>query len=80
MNDLSKMRIGVLKELKNIRIFLDNMEKSVKSRNPIAIQRAYTFLMALTYHMDEGDLTPNTISYNMELILALQELEDDVRS
>lgn len=76
MNDLSKMRLGVLKELKNMRIFLDNMERNVKSRNPLAIQRAYTFLKALTYHMEEGDLTPNNIAYNMELSIALQDLEN----
>lgn len=59
-----------------MRIFLDNMERNVKSRNPLAIQRAYTFLKALTYHMEEGDLTPNNIAYNMELSIALQDLEN----
>ena len=44
MNDLNKMRLGVLRELKNVHKFLDNMERSVKTRNPQAIQKAYVFL------------------------------------
>lgn len=76
MNDLNKMRLGVLRELKNIHRFIDNMERSVKARNPIAIQKAYTFLKALTYHMDEGDLTPDNINYNLELTKALEALDE----
>ena len=52
------------------------MERNVKSRNELAIQRSYTFLSTLVYHMDEGDLTPKTIAYNMELALAFQELDE----
>ncbi len=77
MKDLAKMRLGVLRQLKDVHIFIENIERSVKSRNPLAIQRAYTFLKALTYHMDEGDLTPNNIAYNLELSIALQELNDE---
>ena len=76
MSDLTKMRLGVLRELKHVHRFIDNMERSVKSRNPVAIQRAYMFLQALTYHMDDGDLTPDTIAYNLELTQALQDLDE----
>lgn len=76
MNDLNKMRIGVLRELKYVRRFLDNLEKSVKSRNPLAIQRAYMFLIALVYHMDKGSLTPDSIAYNLELARALEDLDN----
>ncbi len=62
------MRLGVLREIKNIHKFFDNMERSIKTRNPDAIQRAYTFLKALVYHMDEGDLTP----FNIELYHAIE--------
>lgn len=73
MNDLSRMRLGVLRELKNLRRFLDNMEKSVKSRNPEAIQRAYVFMVHLVREMDSGLLTPDSIALDVELCRALQE-------
>ncbi len=76
VNDLTKMRSGVLREIKEIHKFFDNMERNVKSRNPMAIQRAYMFLMALTYHMEDGDLTPDSIAFNVELALAFQELDE----
>ena len=76
MNDLNKMRLGVLRELKHVHRFIDNIEKSVRARSPIAIQRAYTFLKALTYHMEDGDFTPKSIAYNLELTKALEELDD----
>lgn len=67
MKDINKMRLGVLKEIKNMRKFLDNMEKSVKSRNPEAIQRAYMFFVHIVTEMDEGILTPNNIALDVEL-------------
>lgn len=73
MNDLNKMRLGVLRELKNVHKFLDNMERSVKTRNPQAIQRAYVFLVHLVREMDVGILTPDSIALDVELYKALQE-------
>lgn len=73
MNDLNKMRLGVLRELKNVHKFLDNMERSVKTRNPQAIQRAYMFLVHLVREMDQGILTPDSIALDVELCSALQE-------
>ena len=61
MKDIAKMRLGVLRELKEIRKFFDMMEKGVKSRDEIRVQRAYFFIKTLVYHMDEGDLTPLSI-------------------
>ena len=61
MNDINQMRLGVLREIKNIRKFFDMMEKGVKSRDPIKVQRAYFFIMTMVRHMDEGDLTPLSI-------------------
>lgn len=75
MKELSKMRTCVLRELKNVHKFLDNMERSVKTRNPLAIQRAYIFLSHLVYDMDKGKLTPESIALDMELALAVQEEE-----
>lgn len=76
MSDLSKMRLGVLRELKNVRRFLDNMEKSVKSRNPEAIQRAYMFLVHLVREMDAGVLTPDSIALDVELAKVLQNIDE----
>ncbi len=73
MKDINKMRLGVLRELKNVRKFFDNMERSVKNRNPEAIQKAYMFLIHLVYHMDKGCLTPNNIAVDVELAHMLQE-------
>lgn len=76
MSDLFKMRSGVLRELKNVHRLLRNMERNVRSNNPIAIQKAYMFLVALTYHLDEGQLAPESIQYNLELTRALQQVGD----
>jgi hypothetical protein len=78
MKDINKMRLGVLRELKNVGIFFDRMEKSVKGRNPEAIQRAYMFLVHLVREMNEGCLTPESIALDVELSKALQGLDDDV--
>lgn len=77
MKDINKMRLGVLRELKNVRKFFDNMERSAKTRNPEAIQKAYMFLVHLAYHMDKGCLTPESIALDVELSKALQNLEYD---
>jgi len=63
------MRLGVLRELKNVRKFFDMMEAGVKTRNPVKVQRAYTFLKVLVYQMDKGELTPLSI----ELYEALEQ-------
>ena len=73
MNDLNKMRLGVLRELKNVHKFLDNMERSVKTRNPQAIQKAYMFLVHLVREMNEGCLTPDSIALDVELAQMLGE-------
>jgi len=79
MNNLNHMRLGVLRELKNVHKFLDNMERSVKSRNPVAIQKAYMFLVHLVHEMDDGLLTPNNIALDVELAIALQEQSSELR-
>lgn len=76
MKEINRMRLGVLRELKNVRIFLDQMEKSVKNRNPEAIQKAYVFLIHLVYQMDNGFLTPDSIALDLELSRALQREEN----
>lgn len=73
MNDLNKMRLGVLRELKNVHKFLGNMERSVKTRNPEAIQRAYMFLVHLVREMDQGCLTPDSVALDVELAKLLQD-------
>ena len=69
------MRRGVLREIKNIRRFLDNMERSVKNRNEEAIQRAYMFIAHMAHEMDKGLLTPGNIALDVELSKALREDE-----
>jgi len=69
MKDVTKMRLHVLRELKDIRRFFDMMEKGVKSRDTTRVQRAYFFISTLAYHMDEGDLTPLSIELQEALTL-----------
>ncbi len=69
MDSLTHMRLGVLKEIKNVRRFLDMMEKNVRTRKPEHTLRAYTFLTILVEHMNEGDLTP----FNVEFIQTMRE-------
>ncbi len=73
MKDLAKMRLGLLRELKNIHIFFDNMERSIKTRNPEAVQKAYIFISHLVYLMDKGCLTPDNIALDLELSRSLQD-------
>jgi hypothetical protein len=44
------------------------MERGIKSRDPAKIYPAYMFLRTLTYHMNEGDLTPLSIELCQELL------------
>jgi hypothetical protein len=61
MKDIAKMRLSVIREIKNIQKFFDYMEKSVRSRDYQKVYTAYTFLTSLVYHMNDGDLTPDSI-------------------
>jgi hypothetical protein len=71
------MRLGVLREIKNIHKFFDHMERSVKSRDPIAVQKAYMFLIHLVREMNEGCLRPESIALDLELAWAFQDLEEE---
>lgn len=73
MKEISKMRLGVLRELKNVHKFFDNMERRVKSREPESVQKAYMFLQTLVVMMDVGELSPDNVALNLELARALQE-------
>lgn len=68
MNDLQIKR-AILKEIKNINLFFKRMEEGVKSGSPMKIKKAYHFLQTLVYHMDKGDLTPESV----ELFQLLRE-------
>jgi hypothetical protein len=61
------MRLGLLREFKNLRKFFDSMEAGVKSRDPAKIYPAYAFMQTLVRHMNEGDLTPISIELHQEL-------------
>ncbi len=76
MKDINKMRLGVLREIKNVHKFFDNMERSVKTKNPEAIQRAYMFLVHMVREMNEGFLCPDSIALDVELARALQEHDE----
>ena len=73
MKEISKMRLGVLRELKNVRRVIDMMEQKTKSRDPEAVQRAYMWLKTLVVIMDIGELAPDKVKLNLELARALQE-------
>ncbi len=80
MKDIAKMRLGVLRELKNIKHFFNMMEAGVKTRDPARIYPAYLFLENLCYHMNEGDLTPLSIELKREILYAdAKELSDSVK-
>ncbi len=67
MKDLARMRLGVLREIKNLRKFLDSMERSVKSRNEDAIQKAYVFLVYMVQEMNYGLLAPDNIALDVAI-------------
>ena len=68
MNDYNKMRLQVLKEIKQIIRFFQAMENGVKTRQPSKIFPAYVYLTSLAYHMVEGDLSPLSIELKQELL------------
>lgn len=68
MKDVAKMRLGILKELKGIKKFFEDMERSVKSRDASKIYPAYVYLTTLVYHMREGDLTQLSLELKQELL------------
>lgn len=73
MKELARMRLGVLRELKNVRILLDKMERKVKSRDPVAVEQGYMFLKTLVVMLNEGELSPDNVALNLELAKLLQE-------
>jgi len=68
MKDVAKMRLGLLRELKGIIRFFEDMERSVKSRDAAKIYPAYIYITTLVYHMREGDLTPLSLELKQELL------------
>lgn len=77
MKDIAKMRLSVIREINNMRKFFDYMERSVKSREYQKVYTAYTFLTNLTYHMDKGDLTPNSIELKKAVLEKYYREEND---
>lgn len=73
MKEIARMRLGVIRELKNVRDVIRYMEKKTKSRDPEAVQLAYIWLKTLVLMMDIGELAPKNIALNLELARALQE-------
>jgi hypothetical protein len=73
MKEIARMRLGVLRELKNVRLVIDRMERKVKSRDPESVQLAYIWLKTLVVIMDIGELAPDKVALNLQLARALQE-------
>lgn len=73
MKDINKMRLGVIRELKHVRYFFDEMEKGAKSRDSNKILRAYIFLKQMVWHMQEGDLTPEALELHEALLIDYQK-------
>lgn len=57
MKEVAKMRQGILRELKGMKAFFDQMERAVKARKEDVIYPSYVFMKTLAYHMNEGDLS-----------------------
>ena len=77
MKEIAQMRLGVLRELKNVRVLLDRMERKVKSRDPVAIEQGYMFLKTLVVMLDIGELSPDSVAVNLELAKAFQKEMND---
>jgi len=77
VSELLKMRQGVLREIKNIRHFFDQMEKGVKTRDPVKVSRAYIFIKSMVHHMNDGDLAPLAIELHHALLLSHENDKDE---
>ena len=53
------------------------MERSVKTRNPEAIQKAYIFLVHMVREMNEGILNPDNIALDVAIGQALHDDKED---
>lgn len=69
------MRLGVLKELKHLQYYIDFMHKRVKNRDEEMTQRAYIFLKHMAKLMDDGVLSHERITFELELT-RLKESEE----
>jgi len=68
MKEVAKMRLGLLREIKKVIGFFEDMERGVKSRDPARIYPAYCFISTLAYHMREGDLTQLSIELKQAVL------------
>jgi len=68
MKEIAKMRIGLIKEVRKLIKFFEEMEKGIKSRDPGKIYPAYVYISTLAHHMSEGDLTPLSIQLKQALL------------
>lgn len=68
MKEVSKMRLGLLREIKKLKAFLNQMERDVKSRQENKIYPAYVFIKALAFHISEGDLNELSLDLHQELL------------
>ena len=61
MKELARMRLGVLREIKNMRIFLDNMERTVKKPE----SRGYpkSLYVSCTFGISHGQRVFNSYEY-----------------
>jgi hypothetical protein len=75
MKEIRRMRLGVLKEIKNVRKFFDHMEHNVKCGNHDATEKAYMFLSNMVLLMNEGSLTPDSIAIDVELAKEFHDME-----
>lgn len=73
MKEIAKMRLGVLRELKNVRRFINDMEQKTKNRDPEVVQTAYIWLKTLVVMMDIGELSPKKVALNLDIERALRE-------
>ena len=67
MKDINKMRLGVLREIKNVHKFFEDMEKGVKSRDPSHLSGVYFYQYASLSH-ERRDLSPLDIELKQALL------------
>lgn len=72
----TNMQRGILRELKNLHKFIDKMERSVRTGRDAHVYPAYVFLKTLCYHMNEGDLSPDSINLHHELLRSFKGEND----
>ncbi len=67
MTKKSDLKRTIIHDIKEMRYILNSVEERARTNNPYQMALAATFFHILKYHIQEGDLTPESIDLALNL-------------